>query len=612
LASAQSVGKRGLLTVRDAMASTKEGVGTAPVAADTIKRVAASPRGFIPAAAVPDAEQCRLVLQRGKSMIVCTPASATPMSVVPTASDLPPLTLPPTVAATTATPGNLTTPRTTEAPSNAAAPSAATELLQPSAAPVVAAAPRRTPVGMPDSSRVTANFFQTPLADVVSLFSRFSGRSILMSDETDVVAKRITADVRKQPWRDALDLLARAHSLRVVEDSATAVLTIQSEKKATETCGPRVIRLEYAYAEDVVPVLKQMLGVTQTTPGGASAGNGCDRIEVVKTSSDAAGGSTGKSSTIVVFTTGDRMPLLTGLIDQLDVRKARVLIQTRLVLVNRSMINKLGFQYTLQSAGVANPNQPAPISNVAVTPMANQNQGSGGGSNQPFRILQSLAVGGTTTLNTFVEALSSIGLAEVDVASSIVTTSEIGATISVGEFFLLPQSQPFFGGTVPGQPGQVGGGVSPNPNQGGVVTQPGGGQGQGGLNTSNQGLSNPAFGFAQFNTGTVLKVTPTVLKTGEIRLAIELSRDGGTLGSNGQTITGGRQQVVTNLIVRDGTDIPLGGMKVVQRSTTNGGVPVLSDFPLIGGIFKSKEEAELFQDLIIVVTPRLFEDPALP
>lgn len=463
---------------------------------------------------------------------------------------------------------------------------------------------------------VTVSFLQDPLADVLSLFSAHSGRSIIASDAADVANKKISGDIRDQPWREALRLLMRSHSMRLVEDSASGVLSVVSESQSLSSCQPRVVRLEYAYAEDIVPVMQELMGIPTGEDGAVRSQEGCDRVEVVK-----SGNKDGRSSTFVIFMTDDRLEEMMSLISQLDVRKPLVGIQVRMVFVNRSRLEKFGWQYTLTNQNNAlNNNNGANngLTGVQVSPIGGNfgqtgnNNTAGGGTGRPFTILQSLALGGATSLNVFVEAMQSVGLAQTDAQPMIVTQSESTANISVGEFFILPQSQPLLAGGIGGVSGTGANGQNQgvgtvNTGVGGQVGPIGTTPGGGGVGVTNQGLSNPAFGFAQFQTGTVLKVTPQVLKTGEIRVDVEVSRDGGNLGSSGQGLSGARQFAATNVIVKNGQDIPIGGMRVLSRSTTKGGVPVLGSIPLLGRLFRTNEEAELFQDLMIIVTPTVID-----
>ncbi len=63
----------------------------------------------------------------------------------------------------------------------------------------------------------------------------------------------------------------------------------------------------------------------------------------------------------------------------------------------------------------------------------------------------------------------------------------------------------------------------------------------------------------------------------------------------------------TNLVVKDGQTIMLGGMLFQEDSRTNRKVPFLGDLPLIGGLFRHKQEIQANSELLIFITPYVVE-----
>ena len=58
--------------------------------------------------------------------------------------------------------------------------------------------------------------------------------------------------------------------------------------------------------------------------------------------------------------------------------------------------------------------------------------------------------------------------------------------------------------------------------------------------------------------------------------------------------------------------IVIAGLTVNARSRARSGVPLLSDLPVVGALFRVDEDAEHFQDLIIILTPRIEPDGITP
>ncbi len=63
----------------------------------------------------------------------------------------------------------------------------------------------------------------------------------------------------------------------------------------------------------------------------------------------------------------------------------------------------------------------------------------------------------------------------------------------------------------------------------------------------------------------------------------------------------------TNLVVKDGQTIMLGGMLFQEDSKTNRKVPLLGDLPLIGGLFRHKQDIQANSELLIFITPYVIE-----
>lgn len=101
-----------------------------------------------------------------------------------------------------------------------------------------------------------------------------------------------------------------------------------------------------------------------------------------------------------------------------------------------------------------------------------------------------------------------------------------------------------------------------------------------------------------------LQVTPRVTPDHFVAMKLSVSRAVGTLNQTGQAVIDERK-VDTNVLVRDGQTIAIGGL--YQTDTTQGeqGVPGLKDIPVIGVLFRSKTEVKQKTELLIFVTPRV-------
>src|SRR6266853_2048584 len=64
----------------------------------------------------------------------------------------------------------------------------------------------------------------------------------------------------------------------------------------------------------------------------------------------------------------------------------------------------------------------------------------------------------------------------------------------------------------------------------------------------------------------------------------------------------------TQVLVRDGETIVIGGLTVTEITVTKSGIPFLVDLPVIGALFGFRNNKEVRRDLLILVTPHIVDD----
>lgn len=106
------------------------------------------------------------------------------------------------------------------------------------------------------AQNVTVAFHDAPMREVAAAFARFAGVSIVLAPGAEGT---VTAELRNQPWRTALDAIAGAHGLRVLE-VAPGLLRLDrggrgGEAEALEPLATRVFRLSYVPAADAARTL---------------------------------------------------------------------------------------------------------------------------------------------------------------------------------------------------------------------------------------------------------------------------------------------------------------------------------------------------------------------
>lgn len=107
------------------------------------------------------------------------------------------------------------------------------------------------------------------------------------------------------------------------------------------------------------------------------------------------------------------------------------------------------------------------------------------------------------------------------------------------------------------------------------------------------------------DVGTKLTVRPTISGDGSVQLEVtqEVSTATSEQAFNAPVIS--TRSVRTQLLVRDGQTVALGGLTDRQQETRQKGLPLLSSIPLIGGLFGRASRSTIETELFIFLTPRV-------
>jgi general secretion pathway protein D len=105
--------------------------------------------------------------------------------------------------------------------------------------------------------------------------------------------------------------------------------------------------------------------------------------------------------------------------------------------------------------------------------------------------------------------------------------------------------------------------------------------------------------------GTKLSVRPTISADGLVQLEVsqEVSNATAETAFNAPVIS--TRSVQTQLLIRDGQTVVLGGLTDKQKDVSQSGVPVLSAIPILGGLFGRYSRRFTETELFVFLTPRV-------
>jgi type IV pilus assembly protein PilQ len=420
----------------------------------------------------------------------------------------------------------------------------------------VANPPQQTQV-----ARMTVTWNKAPLEAVIAGFRSVSGRSIVLG--RDLGERPVTAEVRDQPWPEAFYSILGAQGLRV-QEMPGGILRVDdpaklAEADSLEPVEIRLLRINYARAAEL----------SKSAEGVLSA-----RGKAVP--------DTGTNS-IILRETRANIDQVERFLLQLDIKPKQVSIQAKIIFVDRTDLEQLGFKYDIGSTSQfynAVVQRPDPASG-GLTPYAparnivdlggNQISAVGNASSiitsPAIDLMFSTAIGGFS-ITSFLQALQQVELSDVQAEPTITTQDNKAATIRVGE-------------DIPVR----------------VID----------VASAQSAAGTVARANVQFReTGIKLNVTPHVTDDGNIFLQLSTERSSiQTLAAADLGFIISKQESSNQLLVADGETAVIGGLTVTTVEKSKSGIPLLSSLPLIGSLFSFTTNRENRKDLIILVTPRV-------
>jgi len=428
-------------------------------------------------------------------------------------------------------------------------------------------------------STVDIHVQNTDLAKVLQMLSIQSQRNIIVSKN---VSGTVSADLYDVTFFEALDAILNSNGYGYVEEGAfIKVYTLEelrTKKEAARLLEYRRFELSYLNATDasifVTPLLSEK---------GTIAING--EVEAGFKADEASGGADNWASyaTMVVHDYPEQIEEIARLINELDTRPQQVLVEATVLQSALNEDNAWGVDWQIL-ADVDFTDFTNPLS--AVDDLLT---GSGSGGFQPA---DNSAVATRSNVGQTQRAGGlKIGVISNDISVFLRVLDEVTDTTVVSRPRVL----------------------AVNRNRGQILI----GRRIGYLSTTSTETSSTQT--VQFlDTGTQLIFRPFVGKDGFIRMELKPSVSEGVIrdvtGSDGSTFTIPdqiTQELQTNVVVKDGYTIVLGGLFREETTLTRRQVPILGDIPIIGAAFKGKDDTTRRSEITFLITPSIMKDEVL-
>ena len=104
-----------------------------------------------------------------------------------------------------------------------------------------------------------------------------------------------------------------------------------------------------------------------------------------------------------------------------------------------------------------------------------------------------------------------------------------------------------------------------------------------------------------------LTVTPSIIGDGNVLLDIQVNNDSPVevAGSDEPGIK--TNEITTKLLVSDGDIVVIGGIKINTKTDTNTSTPGVSKVPVVGNLFKGKNNSDALSEMLIFLAPRVID-----
>ncbi|MBB3812534.1 general secretion pathway protein D [Xanthomonas arboricola] len=367
-----------------------------------------------------------------------------------------------------------------------------------------------------------------------------------------------------------------------------------------------VVRLQHASAEQLLPVLQQLVG---QTPGNEAQPGQDTRSSAVDVAAAAAGAAqtqvitpaAGKrpvivrypgSNALIINADPETQRALMDVIRQLDVHREQVLVEAIVVEISDTAAKRLGVQLLLAGRNGTVPLIATQYSGASpgIVPLAAAAAGTRSNNGDDDSVLeQARNVAAQSLLGLSGGLIGLAGQSNDAVFGMIIDAvkSDTGSNLlSTPSIMTLDNEQAriLVGQEVPITTGEV-------------------------LGAAND---NPFRTIQRQDVGVELEVRPQINTAGGITLAIkqEVSAIAGPVSAQSSELVFNKRQIETRVVVENGAIVALGGLLDQNDRQTVEKVPLLGDVPGLGALFRHKSRNRDKTNLMVFIRPTIIRDAA--
>lgn len=426
-------------------------------------------------------------------------------------------------------------------------------------------------VNVSETGTVEIHVVDANLLEVLRMLAAQSQKNIIASKD---VRGAVTANLYDVTIKEALDAILHSNGFAYREKGnflyVYTVKELQEIEKASRRVNTEVFRLFYTPAANAANMIKPVLSdqgqVALTTPATSGLSSGASDV----------GGNTHATDDVLVITDyPENLDKIREVLKEIDKRPQQILVEATILRASLTEDNALGVDFNVL-AGV---NFQSIITN------ATSGQFTGSGLNNPASVDSlSRGAGQFGTGNNFTNGINN-GLRMGFVSDNI--SVFVAALEGVTDTTVLANPKI----------------LALNKQKGEVIV----GRKDGYLTTTV--TSSSTVQTVEFlDTGTRLIFRPFIGDDGYVRMEVHPEDSSGGLTANSNLPFKITTEVTSNIMVKDGHTVVIGGLFRESSDSSRNQVPLLGNIPLAGNLFRNQRDRTQREEIIILLTPHIIKD----
>ena len=436
-----------------------------------------------------------------------------------------------------------------------------------------------------ESFPVTLSFNNTDIREVMQVFSEITNRNILVGKEVQAI---LNIELRNIPWKIALKSILDIEGLTWAIDEKTGLIRIH---------GKDVLREQITYDEERLQSLNDQLDYqANLVPKSTAvfqlyyvkAETMLKRLNEALLGGQAGEGETAASTisiklmaepsqnTIIANGTKEDLIFVEKIINEVDLPVEQVLIEAIIVKATDTFQEELGARLG-GAANIPLIDGDERIRDIRGTQVGPGQANSGSAETQAFATAADTDSYNQDRITDFSIANPTLGLGIIADIGFAQLKGEIYTMQSEGLTKTIDNPKVF---VLDNQEAKITSGTQ--------IAYTGGGE---------------DAGVELVDAALELTVTPQIVGDGNIKISLAVSNNSPSgSGANPPIST---LEIDTNLIVKDGDVVVIGGVFSNTESQSESKVPILGDIPIIGRLFRSDAKVDNQEQVLIFIAPKV-------